>query len=227
MENFYSIDLNSNQFIENDLSHCKYNTGHCTSTMYGLAIWSVTDTKMCLKLEERVIVLYNGPAEKYTYEYHKSNISIFTINSKDRTFALEVLSEVKLCYRNLYTTKHEDILVFVKREGIAEFASTLPVSYSDIDTNAYLLSKLLYLERGMTMYINRIAANFRHHLCETKSAVLRNAISIARIAPETLALALFSKPGLISYVAVEIAYIFECQKVPVERRQIVGNLSWE
>ncbi|KYN07828.1 hypothetical protein ALC62_01201 [Cyphomyrmex costatus] len=161
-------------------------------------------------------VLYQGQA----YKIHDSNTEhpvVYSLTTKDITFALSKRSEYNVCGYTLVQTEHPKLLI-VETNKNNLFAKFTRISVNNLDIFTYINSKFIYVEKHLKTQMQDLYHNILDQKCKLEQQVLKNVISLAHDQPDAFAYNLMKGPGYMATMSGEVAHIIKCVPMEVARR---------
>lgn len=190
----------------------------CPSTQGGCNDWDGTETFWNLPYTDgchfsKYDILYEGTATKLSPKKHEQAPEVYTVTTKDTTFALAKTTETNLCGYKLYHTEHPKLLIFETQPG-KSFQSKTRTSVNNLDIFSYVNSKFVYVEKHIKTQLTRLYKDIMEQKCALEKQILQNALSLSSIAPDEMAFRIMKSPGYTAVTAGEVIHIIKC--VPVE-----------
>jgi len=161
-------------------------------------------------------VLYQGQAYKI-YDSNTQYPIVYSLTTKDITFALSKRSEYNVCGFTLIQTEHPKLLI-VETNKNNLFVTFTQISVSNLDIFTYINSKFVYVEKHLKTQMQDLYRNILDQKCRLERQVLKNAISIAHNQPDVFAYNLMKGPGYMATISGEVAHIIKCVPNEVTRR---------
>ncbi|KOC58642.1 hypothetical protein WH47_02381 [Habropoda laboriosa] len=138
---------------------------------------------------------------------------MFSVTSDVVTFALATMSSQSLCGYFLLKTEHPKLFIMATSKENT-FKSKSKIDVNNLDPLTYFNNKFVNVERHIKTLLSELYANIMHQKCVLEQPVLRNALALANIQSEDLALAIMKQPGYIAVTAGEVVHLVKC--IPVE-----------
>ena len=164
----------------------------------------------------RYSVLYEGYANRIVNEHYGSDDEakiIYTLSTKEITFALTQSNHQVLCGYTLFRTQHPKLFIVQLRKDDS-FANKGRIAVENLDIFAYVNSKFVYVEKHIYTQINQLYHDVLMQRCTLEQQVLRNSLTIATQLPDEFAYHLMKGPGYMAVVAGEVVHIVKC--IPTE-----------
>ncbi|KOC58953.1 hypothetical protein WH47_00965 [Habropoda laboriosa] len=212
LRSFYApIRIKTSQVILPSGRHCLVTEEYCEDTEGEATFWTTTSEDNCHF--NRYDVLYEGTATKIVPPNSTIGTTIYSLTSDDITFALTTTSSQTLCGYVLLKTEHPKLFILATSKGNT-FKSKEKIEVNNLDLLTYVNSKFVYVERHIKTQITELYTNIVHQKCVLEQQVLRNALALANVQPEELALAIMKQPGYMAVTAGEVVHLIKC--IPVE-----------
>lgn len=160
-------------------------------------------------------VLYEGTAIKLAPRDNQTTPVIYTVTTKDTTFALAKTTEVNVCGYKLFQTEHPKLLIFETQKG-RTFQAKSKISVDNLDIFSYVNSKFVYVEKHIKNQLTQLYRDIMEQKCSLEKQILQNALSLSSIAPDEMAFRIMKSPGYTAVTAGEVIYIIKC--VPIQCR---------
>lgn len=160
-------------------------------------------------------VLYEGTAAKLSPKDEQHAPEIYTVTTKDTTFALAKTTEENVCGYKIHHTEHPKLLIFETQKG-RTFQTKSKVTVDNLDIFSYVNSKFVYVEKHIKNQLNKMYRDIMEQKCSLERQILQNALSLSSIAPDEMAFRIMKSPGYTAVTAGEVIYIIKC--VPVRCR---------
>lgn len=216
---FHSAAIN----IDSDYIHlktgtiCKYSDGYCIDSDEGYTFWQIIPSDYCKF--SHYDVLYEGKANKVSSKMDEKMEIIYSLSTRDITFALTQTGEELLCGFTLIKTEHPKLLILEMKNG-QSFTHRQKLLPENIDIFAYVNSKFVYVERHIRTQMNLLYRDVLKQRCDLERQVLKNALNLAIHSPEDFALQVMKKPGHMAVLSGEVIHIIKCTPVEVKVRHI-------
>ncbi|KOC58623.1 hypothetical protein WH47_11678, partial [Habropoda laboriosa] len=212
LRSFYApIKLGTSHLILPSGRHCLVTEESCEDAEGEATFWTATVEDNCHF--DRYDVLYEGMANKVSPPDSTSGPTMFSLTSQDTTFALTTTSTLPLCGYFLLKTEHPKLFILATSKENT-FKSKSKIEVNNLDLLTYVNSKFVYVERHIKTQLTELYANIINQRCALEQQVLRNALALANIQPDELALAIMKQPGYMAVPAGEVVHLVKC--VPVE-----------
>ncbi|XP_070529907.1 uncharacterized protein [Cardiocondyla obscurior] len=150
--------------------------------------------------------------------YEKPQI-VYSLSTKDITFALTKTGEEPLCGYTLTKTEHPKLLILETTKSDS-FAQKRPLSVENLDIFTYVNSKFVYVEKHIRSQINSLYRDVLKQRCNLEQQVLKNALSIAVNSPDEFAYQIMKEPGYMAVISGEVVHIIKCTPVDVKIQHI-------
>lgn len=205
-----AVKHSTNEIILPSGIHCRTSDGECmddeTSTF-----WSTIPTDSCHF--NQYDVLYEGKAHRLKPKPGRDSPVIYTINTRETTFALAQTTDMEICGYKILSTEHPKLFILETKQG-RSFKTRAKVSVDNLDIFTYVNSKFVYVEKHMRTQLSQLYRDIMEQKCALEKQVLENVLSLSSIAPDEMAFRLMKSPGYTAVTAGEVIYIIKC--VPVE-----------
>ncbi|KYQ49730.1 hypothetical protein ALC60_11197 [Trachymyrmex zeteki] len=180
-----SIRRSSHEIILPSGLHCKVAAGECLDTDGEETFWSHVPPDSCHF--SHYDVLYEGQANKLTPKFNQTTPTIYTVTTRETTFALTQTMEISLCGYTLIQTEHPKLFILETQPDRA-FRVRSKISVNNLDIFAYVNSKFVYVEKHIRTQLTRLYRDIMDQKCALEKQILLNALalSIAVIAGEAL-----------------------------------------
>lgn len=209
------INLENNKIHLRSGTACPLTERTCMDRDEGNSFWEPVPKDICKF--DKYTVLYRGIASKMT-DYQVNNTeTVYSISSKQITFALMTKGVENLCGYNLITTEHPQLIVFETNPG-RTFASN-EKTISNLDNFLFMNSKFLYIEKHIRTQIKNLYRDVLLQKCNLERQTLKNSLSIAMHSPDEFAYDFMKKAGYMAVVAGEVIHLIECLPVEVQIQQ--------
>ncbi|XP_070517512.1 uncharacterized protein [Cardiocondyla obscurior] len=190
---------------------CTLSRGYCMDAEGTETYWPILPTDTCHF--DRYDILYEGIAAKLTSRNNPDNPIIYTVTSQDTTFALTKTHEINVCGYTLLQTEHPKLFILETKRG-ATFKTRSKISVDNLDIFAYVNSKFIYVEKHIKTQLSKLYRDIMEQKCALERQVLQNALSLASIAPDEMAIRLMKGPGYTAVTSGEVIHMIKC--IPVE-----------
>lgn len=214
ISNYYAtVNLNANKIQLRTGTSCQLTDTRCRDTVEGYAFWEPLPEDSCG--HQKHLILYEGYVNR-TREYQSERVT-YMLETRDITFALASIGEIKLCGYTLIRTEHPKLFILENFEE-KSFVPKKDAPIENLDIFTYVNSKFVYVERHFKNQISQMYYDLLKHKCELERQVLINALSIATQSPDEFAYRLMKEPGHMAVVAGEVVHLVKCLQVEVRRR---------
>lgn len=207
-----TVKIDNNQIMLRSGIHCDLKAGQCTDIEGGNTFWKSVPEDTCKTTNYGV--LYDGHATKMLDSSDSDSQVIYSITTKDTTFALASRGEIKNCGYTLIKTEHPKLFILDPYPGISIFKAVRDPTNMDIFT--YMNSKFVYVEKHFRTQLSQVYRNILLQQCNLEQKTLQNALAIATQAPDIFAYHLMKGPGYTSVLAGEVVHIIKCVPVDVQ-----------
>lgn len=192
-------------------TRCAASDRVCYDTDGSESYWEAVPSDSCHF--DRYEILYENLANKLSPAKGQTTPVVYTVTSKDTTFALTKTGETEVCGYKLFKTEHPKLLILETQRG-RTFKSRSRISVNNLDMFAYVNSKFVYVEKHIKLQLTRLYRDLLEQKCVLEQQVLRNVLSLSSIAPDEMAFRIMKTPGYTAVIAGEVIHLIKC--VPVE-----------
>lgn len=207
-----SIKHASNEVILPSGTRCKATAGECYDADGTQTYWALIPSDSCNF--RHYDALYEGIAHKLTPRPGQGySPTVYTVTTKETTFALAKTSEFNLCGYQVIQTEHPKLFILETERG-RTFRTRSRISVDNLDIFSYVNSKFIYVEKHIRTQLNQLYHDIMEQKCALERQILVNALSLSSIAPDEMAFRIMKAPGYTAVTAGEVLYIIKC--VPVE-----------
>lgn len=194
---------------------CVYTAETCQDEGGAENFWETLPSDSCGFNEYDV--LYEGLATKLTTKGPIKGPVLYTVTSKDVTFALTKTDEFTLCGYTIIRTEHPKLLILETSPGrIFKAKTKTPVE--NLDIFAYINSKFIYVERHLKTQLTDLYIDITRQKCALERQILKNALSLATLSPDETAYSFMKEPGYMAIIAGEVIHLIKCTPVEVKIR---------
>lgn len=208
-----SIRRSSDEIVLPSGLHCKVATGTCLDMDGGETFWSTVPPDNCHF--SHYDVLYEGKASKLTPRTNQTAPTVYTVTTKETTFALTKTTEISLCGYTLSQTEHPKLFI-LETQRDQTFRVRSRISVDNLDIFAYVNSKFIYVEKHIKTQLTYLYRDILEQKCALERQILQNALTLSSIAPDEMAYRIMKAPGYTAVTAGEAIHIIKC--IPVECR---------
>jgi len=192
-------------------TQCDLTQNYCIDADGAENYWSSLPVDSCHF--DRYDILYQGLAVKLTPKDVQATPVIYTVTTQETTFALAKASELSLCGYNLIQTEHPKLFILETQEG-RTFKTKTKISVDNLDIFSYVNSKFIYVEKHIKTQLTQLYRDIMEQKCALEQQILRNALSLASVAPDEMAFRIMKGPGYTAVTTGEVIHLIKC--VPVE-----------
>lgn len=208
-----AIKVSANQVILRSGLHCPLQEGTCIDTNGGHTFWSTTPTDSCRF--DKYDILYEGIASKIQPKATTTGPTVYTVTTRETTFALTQTTQFTLCGYTILKTEHPKLFIIeTSREHSFKIRSR--ISIDNLDIFSYVNSKFIYVEKHIKTQITQLYRDIIQQKCALEKQILKNALALASISPDEVAFTIMKDPGYLSTVAGEVLHIIKC--IPVQTK---------
>lgn len=173
---------------------------------------------------DRYDVLYEGTAVRLSPLANQTTTIVYTVTSKDTTFALTKTDEYNLCGYKLFRTEHPKLVIMETQKG-RTFKIRSKISVDNLDIFSYVNSKFVYVEKHMGTQLTKLYQDIMEQKCALERQILRNALSLSSIAPDEMAFRIMKAPGYTAVATGEVIHLIQCIPVSCKIRHTEGCYS--
>ncbi|CAL1672026.1 unnamed protein product [Lasius platythorax] len=208
----------TNEVILPSGARCHVTNGGCNDADGMTTYWSVLPIDSCQF--NRYDVLYQGPAYRLTsISTQKETPIIYTVTTKDTTFALAKTNEFNLCEYKILRTEHSKPFI-LETQPDHTFKVHSKVSIENLDIFSFVNSKFIYVEKHLKTQLTQLYRDIIKQKCALQRQILENALSLASIAPNEMAHKIIKTLGYTAIMAGEAIHLIKCVLVECRIRQI-------
>ena len=211
-----SVNLDTNKIHLRGGVSCDFNRGHCSDFDGGQAFWERVPKDMCNFY--KYLVLYEGPAEIGNIRQDGTTQVMFSVQTKEITFALVQEAVHRRCGFALIQTEHPKLFVLQGAKGTF-FTALRKIPTREMDLFTYINSKFVYVEKHIHTQLNNLYRDVVLQRCLLEQKVLKNSLSLATIQPDQFAFDFMRSPGYMAVLGGETIYIIKCVAVVVKLRE--------
>ncbi|XP_067212969.1 uncharacterized protein [Linepithema humile] len=187
---------------------CDAFTGYCIDSEGGESYWPITSIDNCHF--DQYDTLYEGYATKLTPRDNQSTPVVYAVTTHGTTFALAKTTEVNLCGYRIYHTEHPKLFIFETQQGKA-FRTRSKTPVDNLDIFAYVNSKFVYIEKHVQSQLSTLYQDIMEQKCALEKQILKNALSLASIAPDEMASRIMKNVGYTAVIAGDVIHIIKCE----------------
>lgn len=195
---------------------CEFRRGECSDHEGGQIFWERIPKDPCKF--DRFVVLYEGPANVGRVTHNNFTQSIYSVRTKDTTFALTQESTIMKCGFQLILSEHPQLFLLLGSKG-SFFTQRRLESTKEMSLFTYINSKFVYVENHIRTQIQELHRDVVFQRCLLEQKVLRNSLSMATISPGLFALEYMQREGYYAMFAGKAVYLIKCIPVSVKLRQ--------
>lgn len=213
------VHLESGRVILRSGTICQLADGQCIDSDDGYSFWPVIPNHSCQF--NQYDVLYEGTASKISGTMdapYMLNTTIYTLTTRDITFALTQTRPHTICGYTLIATEHPKLFIFETRQGNT-FKTKSDTMVENLDLFTYMNSKFVYVERHVKNQMTALYHDIMTQKCELERQVLQNTLSLATIMPDEFAFRLMKSPGYMAVTAGEVVHVLKCIATDVSLRR--------
>lgn len=191
--------------------HCRISNGYCLDSEGSETYWAPLPVDSCHF--DRYDILYEGLGTKLTPKSNQTTPVIYTVTTKDTTFALTKTTDFSLCGYRLTQTEHPKLFILETTKG-RTFKTQTKITVNNLDIFSYVNSKFVYVEKHIKTQLTQLYRDIMEQKCALERQILRNALSLTSIAPDEMAYRIMKGPGYTAVATGEVVHLVKC--VPVE-----------
>lgn len=192
-------------------SQCRIANGYCLDSEGAETYWPPLPIDSCHF--DRYDILYEGLGVKLVPKSNQTAPVIYTVTTKDTTFALTRTTDFSLCGYRLTQTEHPKLFILETTKG-RTFKTQTKITVNNLDIFSYVNSKFVYVEKHIKTQLTQLYKDIMEQKCALERQILRNALSLASIAPDEMAYRVMKGPGYTAVATGEVVHLVKC--VPVE-----------
>ena len=194
-------------------THCRTSSYNCIDSEGGETFWPAITQDTCHF--EHYDILYEGFATRLSPSnvMNQTGPVVYTVTTQETTFALARTTETNVCGYKLYHTEHPKLFIMETKQN-GGFRARKKVSVDNLDIFTYVNSKFIYVEKHVKTQLSRLYQDIMEQKCALERQILRNALSLASIAPDEMASQIMKAPGYTAVAAGEVIHLIKC--VPVQ-----------
>ena len=181
----------------------------------GNTFWSPLPQDRCNN--DKYSLLYEGKAMKITDKTMPEIQTMYSVESKDMTFALTVKGFENHCGHIFIKSSHPKLLI-IETRGIRTPFTAKFTTVKNMDLFLYVNSKFVYVEPHIKKQITQLYLDVVTQRCNLET--IKNSLAIAVDSPDQFAYNLIGS-GYTAIVAGEVIHIFKC--LAVELKIAHGN----
>lgn len=201
-----------------DGTRCPVNEGGCLDSDGAETYWPVLPVDTCHF--DKYDVLYEGLATKLTPKSGHDLPVVYTV-TKSVLFSLTKVAERNICGYNLIQTEHPKLFLLETEKG-RTFKTRGKISVDNLDIFTYVNSKFVYVERHLQTQLTQLYKDIMEQKCALERQILRNALSLAAIAPDEMASRIMKAPGYTAVTTGEVMHLIKCVPVSCKFRSTEG-----
>lgn len=192
-------------------SYCKASNRYCLDSDGSETYWEPIPLDHCHF--EHYDILYEGIATKLSPKSHQKTPTVYTVTTKDTTFALTKTTDLNVCGYTLLQTEHPKLFI-LETEKNKVFKTRSRIAVDNLDIFLYVNSKFVYVERHIKTQLTQLYRDIMDQKCALEKQVLQNALTLASTAPDETAYRIMKEPGYTAVVSGEVVHLVKC--VPVD-----------
>jgi len=196
--------------------HCKVAPGQCLDTDGGDTFWSAVPEDSCHF--GHYDILYEGIANKLTPKVNQTTPTVYTVTTRETTFALSKTNEISLCGYTLAQTEHPKLFILETHRD-RSFKVRSKISVNNLDIFTYVNSKFIFVEKHVKTQLTQLYRDMMEQKCALEKQILQNALSLSSIAPDEMAHRIMKSPGYTAVTAGEVIHLIKCIPVECKARQ--------
>ncbi|XP_070521069.1 uncharacterized protein [Cardiocondyla obscurior] len=197
-------------------TQCLFSSGGCLDSERAETFWLVlpTDTYHF----DQYDILYKGLAAKLTSPSNPQAPIIYTVTTRETTFALTKTHETNLCGYKLMQTEHPKLFTLETSKG-STFIVRSRLAVDNLDIFSYVNSKFEYVKKHIKTQLTRLYQSIMEQKCALERQIMQNALSLASIAPDKMAFRIMKGPGYTAITTGEVIHMVKCIFVKCRIRQ--------
>lgn len=212
--------------LDNDRIHlksgvtCRMSDTMCLDTEGGNTFWSALPEDRCNT--DRYSLIYEGKSTKVSDKTMLEAQALYTLESKEITFALTVKGFENVCGNKLIRTEHPKLVLLETSNGFSSPFSRKFNTVQNLDLFMYVNNKFVYTDRHQRKQMTELYMDVVQQRCNLERETIKNSLAIASFAPDEYAYHLMKEtPGYTSVVSGEVIHVMKC--VPVEVQVMHGE----
>lgn len=203
-QDYYAkVKMDSNELVLNNCVTYSYLVGYCLDSMNEETFWDIQPHLAC---DQGISLLYEGMADVIT---DKKLSKFAVVEHGDKVFALALTKTTTVCDREIWQTEHPKLLV-VDTENQGKLTPRMELIAENTDLNAYVNSKLLYIEQAYKRALDKLYTDALQRRCQIRREVMKNRLLLAPLTPSALSSVVQNKRGYLGKVMGEVLYIVQC-----------------
>ena len=215
-------DTSKSKIILSNGNVCDATTTKCFDRELGTTIWNMETKDVCNKKARDV--LYEGKALVTSLrERNNSRIEIgdlISVNNREHLFALQIKSEIHVCYQIAFETELDRIIVIQKNENFGFFFEQSGTILSrNTDISVYFNSKIATLAREFRNDMQKMYHEITHITCEISRDILLEKLNNVRKTDVSYGHIMSGQEGYKNWVSGHVIIAVKCVPVPVEIRE--------
>lgn len=175
------VNLKTGRIFLKSGTVCVLKDGHCVDSNDGHTFWEPIPVRACQF--EQYDVLYEGTAVKLQDKPDSPATTVYTLNTRDTTFALTITKPHTICGYIILGTEHPKLFIFETLKGETFKAKAEP-AIDNLDIFAYVNSKFIYVEKHIRNQMTALYHDIVTQKCELERQVLQNTLSLATLLPD-------------------------------------------
>lgn len=197
-------------------AHCVIKDGYCLDPEGMESFWPPLQIDSCHF--DQYDILYEGLGTKLTPKDDQPSPIIYTVTTRETTFALTKTADFDLCGYRLTQTEHPKLFILETTKE-RTFKTQAKITVDNLDIFSYVNSKFVYVEKHIKTQLTRLYRDIMEQKCALEQQILRNALSLASIAPDEMAYRIMKGPGYTAVTAGETIHLIRCIPVKCHVRQ--------
>lgn len=134
-------------------AHCQIANGYCLDSEGSETYWSPLPIDSCHF--DRYDILYEGLGTKLTPISNQTTPTIYTVTTRDTTFALTKTTDFSLCGYRLTQTEHPKLFILETTKG-RTFKTQSKITVDNLDIFSYVNSKFVYVEKHIKTQLTQL-----------------------------------------------------------------------
>lgn len=210
-----TVNMNKNRIHLRSGAVCDLNKGKCVDPIYGNSFWKPFPETGCPNnLYNKYDVIYEGKAIILSDPSINGINDVYTVTSKDITFALTSTSTDNVCGHDIVLLEHPKLVIHIPKKG-SLFRKQEKIA-ENIDMFTYVNSKYVYIERHVRTQMKDLYRNLVKQRCLIEKETIRNNLALAVSSPDEFSYNLLKGPGGMAVVAGEVVHLIKCLPVEVK-----------
>ena len=183
-EYWADVNLNNDQLHLTSGTKCKVTDSKCLDMEGGNTFWSPLPQDRCNT--DKYSLLYEGKAAKITDRTMPEVQTMYSVESKEMTFALTVKGYENHCGHVFVKSSHPKLMIIETRGMRTPFTGKF-TTVKNMDLFLYVNSKFVYVERHIKKQITQLYLDVVTQRCNLERETIKNSLAIAVESPDQFA----------------------------------------